>query len=145
MFLIRMRALMRTHTHTYARRFKKGSGGSLKFCEPDGVPLRKVWKPVNLLHVFKVMYPNVILLYGNFVAISKWYCAITGTPLLQVLVHCSDSSVTRKINPQVCRKCTGQKGSAHSKEQHKKRHRTMQAFHTVFRHTRNVAHIQGCW
>jgi len=90
MFLIRMRALMRTHTHThthkhthththtnththkhtYARRFKKGSGGSLKFCEPDGVPLRKVWKPVNLLHVFKVMYLNVVLLYGNFVAIS---------------------------------------------------------------------------
>jgi len=56
MFLIRMRALMRTHTHThthkhthththtnththkhtYARRFKKGSGGSLKFANLTG-------------------------------------------------------------------------------------------------------------
>ena len=60
------------YTHTHVLRFKKARGGSLKFCEPDGAPLRKVWKPVNLfeLQVFKVMYPNVILLYGNFVAIQ---------------------------------------------------------------------------
>jgi hypothetical protein len=70
MFLIRMRAHAYTHTHTHTHRFKKGNWGSLKFCEPDGTPLRKVWKPLNLLQVFKVMYPNVILPYGNFVAIQ---------------------------------------------------------------------------